>query len=111
MFDFLNVNRTLQKKLAEMDPETLHKTVNSIKQIMNTEEGQNLMQQLQDIDKEQILQKLKALDQKDVDQKLESIDLESISKQINKLDKNQMLKALNNNPDIMKELNKLFHKS
>lgn len=106
MFDFLN--KSIQKKIANMDPDSLQKAMTSLSQIMNTEEGQKVLNQLKSVDKDTLVEKIKDVDEKNIAQKLNDMNLDDTLEKINTLDKNEITKVLNDNPEIMKELNKIM---
>ncbi|MDK2934688.1 MAG: hypothetical protein PWP27_2498 [Clostridiales bacterium] len=100
-----NLNKKLQQMMSSMDPQTLEKGFKAMSELMNTDEGKQLLDQLRNIDKQKLMDRLSAVDEKELEKKLDSIDVDEVADKINNLEKEKMLKELTNNPELMKKLN------
>jgi len=103
------IQKKFQQILANMDPETLQKGFKTIQEIMNTEEGKKLSEQLKNIDKEKLMNQINQIDEKRIEDKLEQIDTNIIAEKMDKLDTEKIIRELTSSHDLIKKLKEFMN--
>lgn len=108
---FPNLNKKFQQIINNMDPKALEKGLKTFSELMKTEEGRKIAEQLKHIDKEQLMEKMKSMNENDLVEKLDNLDPDELSKKISDVDKEKLLKTLTSNPDLLEKLREYMDKN
>ena len=106
MFPILN--KKLQQMLSNVDPAALEKGIKMVSELMNTEEGKKIIQQIQKVDKQKVMEKMQGINEDSLVQTLENIDINALAEKINNTEKERIIHEITSNPELIKKLQELL---
>ncbi len=108
---FEKLNKKIKSILTGVDSNTLEQSLETVSHLMETEEGQNLINQFSSLDKEELMQKFDQMDEEDIINKLDSIDPKEFSEKFNDAEKENLAKLLKENPALINNFDKFINKN
>ncbi len=105
---FPDANKKVQQMLSEIDPNTLEKGMEAISNFMNTAQGKDLMDQINQIDKDVLMNQIQQIDEQVLVDKLNNLDVTAITEKMNNMENEKMLHEVTNDPDLLDKLRKFI---